>query len=259
MKWWEVEEKLLNGLTSAVWACDDITLLEKQKWMWSTTHREVYDGILDLDQHENESLCYAMDINDIDYQLDHSKEKVNFGRYIDVEPGKRSPDLEKQMLLSNLRRDVKGLNVGYAEIGINWNDKDKSDSAQPQKYKQLLGKKIVLDLKSRITDAMHSKPKNDSCIQEIAAHVVVCEERAKMFHGRDELVQKGLSYFRNYQGGNSPWVIYGNSGAGKTGLVSKLYVECKKTLTTSNTEPLFILKQQRNWHRISSHKITKSL
>ncbi len=56
---------------------------------------------------------------------------------------------------------------------------------------------------------------------EVLYHANFCKETAEKFHGREDLLNIIKQYILNF-GINTPYVLYGYSGCGKTAILAKI-------------------------------------
>ena len=82
--------------------------------------------------------------------------------------------------------------------------------------KNLIDRNQISDSKA---DEMNEADRD--LIREMLDHARFCKEKVSQFHGRNDLLDKMKDYLLD-QSNNSPFVIYGESGCGKTAILAKL-------------------------------------
>jgi NACHT domain- and WD repeat-containing protein len=184
---------------------------------FSVTEREVINGLLNVKNTKNHCLAYVRYINNINLQ--NLKKASN---YVDVL--NRSVDSEACKLLANLRDErlpnkIESSNM--QKYTIEWIGREGLD---PETHDEYLKHFIAHFYKNIVKLVDRAMRKEDSSAQgqiitELLQHLHACNNSVKVFHGREETLDKIEAYML----GNSdkPLVLYGEGGCGKTSLLSK--------------------------------------
>lgn len=69
---------------------------------------------------------------------------------------------------------------------------------------------------------------DDNLIKEICQHASMCQEKSRIFHGREEIIERIHSYLAEETESNTPLVVHGESGCGKTSVTAKAAVLTKE-------------------------------
>lgn len=134
--------------------------------------------------------------------------------------------------LSQLITRAKGLisNTSCLEYEVLWRYEEVISPKLHAAYLKKLCTELFECLK-RLIDETVPKTKFDvepEIYEEVLQHWLCCKEKAGHFYGQAELVSKMKQYLSDVT--DKPFVVYGETGSGKTTLMSKLATEVQFTL-----------------------------
>ncbi|XP_065565326.1 NACHT and WD repeat domain-containing protein 2-like isoform X3 [Artemia franciscana] len=218
--WWETLEKmqkLLRKAASTLYAEGKMDDEAMHNYFMSVTEREVINGLLNVKNTKNHCLSYVRIINNINLQ---NVRKA--GLYIDIL--NRQVDTEAVRLMANLRDERVPNRIeltNYKKYTIDWIGRDGLAADTHEEYIQDF---ITHFYKSMIRLIDRAMRKEDSSPQgqivtEILQHLHACNNSVRVFHGREDIVERVKCYVI----GSSafPLVLYGSGGCGKTSLLAK--------------------------------------
>lgn len=204
--------KALKGDKNSMW-----------KYFMSVTEDEINRGILKAKEPLKHCYWFKRNINDIH---DHISEH-NTRNFID----KIGPDLDTQAndLLESLKSEKipKVLTPDKISVyDVNWHPEVGIDPMQKQHdaYLKLLCKDFQQILVNMIDDGIKEREAfdiDDKLIKEICQQAATCQEKSRVFHGREEVLQTIESYLSSTSENNKPLIVYGPSGCGKTSIMAK--------------------------------------
>jgi hypothetical protein len=190
--WWKTEERLQTILRKAVEVCESQSLLDETqlaKWSVSVTEQEVIKGGL---AHPNRSICF---MRTIDSLLDQKSNLL--GSYVNCNGA--AVDMKSYELLGSLRKKVVNI-FGESNVwryDVPWSDQglhegDETHVAYVKNFAADFKKAII----EKIQNAMDVEPLPHPHTTEVLAHGHMCFTRAKIFRGRDEILQKIGRYIK---------------------------------------------------------------
>ena len=237
-KWFSLVENIQKPMLEAVENCA-FTEDAKLKYIASTTHLEVQKGILASKNAKSRSICYERVFTKLPALSRDAEEKRIIGRYFDV-------DAEGNIgankgLIKELRKDVLETGSTMTSFTASWHPQGVEEAIHGE-YLEQFGRCVREDFMKCIKEATLQRRVTKNCVQEAATHLTFCVTRSNSFHGREELVRKTIQYVQRKKGGGSPFIVYGDSGAGKTSLLAKLAMVSATTLSKSNTKPVLITR-----------------
>ena len=132
--------------------------------------------------------------------------------------------------IENIRREVERKAIRCLSFEVPWNDSGITEDIH-MAYIKNFGETFKASMLEMIGEAFSEMPTVDELTFEVAAHAKFCIKRAEAFRGRASLVDDGMKYFYNENGGGKIFVVHGLSGSGKTSLMSTLAIKSKQYLT----------------------------
>nr|DBA28324.1 TPA: hypothetical protein GDO54_008709 [Pyxicephalus adspersus] len=226
-EWRETEKQLSQALRSAAENAQKeglITLEQKHKYFKSVTEWEIESGFLASDTDEAGSTIFFREVKDIDHCKD------NILQILDVkEDG--SPDSEAGDLLEDLKSHIIQKHPNKVKKLTVELSKQTSKTSYFQKLCDqviaLVNHQILKCLSTRekeISESQKQHPWLGGLLQEITHHLQLSRTKSKVFCGRQEMLQTIVDRVRNSEACvQSPLVIYGASGSGKTALMCKAF------------------------------------
>ncbi|XP_056004736.1 NACHT and WD repeat domain-containing protein 2-like [Ostrea edulis] len=222
-KWERVAEEMRDKLKRASQhslAEGKMTEADKHKYFMSVTEDEIQQGILKSPGNPAEHcLCFVRIIEDISYNLGHSKA----WRYIDMSGN--TINQEAQELLDKLREDRLPQFISKDKIQrsvVKWSDRGGINREDHRDYLEEFAGQFYEGIKNLLdrSVSMESELSKDNLYIEVLQHLTMAKERCAMFHGRQEILDKIASYLR--EGSPEPFTIYGPSGSGKTSIMAEV-------------------------------------
>lgn len=189
------------------------------------TEREIERGILkalDVDEH---CLCYIREISNINTTL------LRFaGKFVDF--ASRNVDGEAQKLLKALRDDKipkKLSSTNLTRFCVEWSGKEGIDPETHAEYLEQFCEHFLASVSRLVNNAMakHEKLANNAVYVETLQHLHACQMFCKVFQGREETVERIHQYI--VEDTDRPFVLYGESGCGKTSLMAKGSSQVRET------------------------------
>ena len=195
------------------------------------TEDEIHNGILKTDSPNKYCLWFRRNIDDLSEVASNSRNISRFyidfaGDSVDAEATELLKDLKDNHLQQTLdpERIIKYDVKWEAQKGI-----DPTSCSEHEKYidklctdfQEKLTENILQGIKER--ENMESK---DPLYEELFQQTTICQEKCEMFHGRI-LELDAIEEYLNTKSNQSPLVVYGQSGSGKTSLVAMAARQCK--------------------------------
>lgn len=181
------------------------------------TEREVERGILKANDIQDHCLAYIREISNINITLLRFASKF-------VDFAARNVDGEAQKYLSLLRDEKLPKRLPEANTSrftIEWSGKEGIDKDTHKEYLQKFTEHFHKSILNQVHQAMekHERLSNDPVFTEALQHSHACNSFCKVFQGREDIVNQMQQYII----GESPlpFVLYGESGCGKTSLTAK--------------------------------------
>ncbi|XP_065054750.1 NACHT domain- and WD repeat-containing protein 1-like isoform X2 [Rhopilema esculentum] len=221
-EWYDVMTKMAKILRNAA----EKVLLgkERRKYFASVTEAETEKGVF---QSNDKSCGIFWFKRNIDGLSDATDEKVE--KYLD------KPDDEKdkpQVYLANIQNrmlnEMKEDNV--IQYNIKWNPKGVSlEDEEHSKYIASLCKDVSETMKKAIEEKINERSRNEANLaiyEEVLQHISFAKSRCIFFHGRQQQLEKIHEYLNGSE--SYPLVVYGESGSGKTSVLSMVLKCCQE-------------------------------
>ncbi|XP_064630208.1 NACHT domain- and WD repeat-containing protein 1-like isoform X2 [Lineus longissimus] len=235
-KWWADFEMIQSTLSSA--ASQVLSGADKIKYLWSVTHDEIANGILQAENPDKHCYWFNRTIDDLEKR---SKGSQLAGRFIDMKGG--SLDVEVQGLISKLKKESIPSKLPASNITsyhVRWTENGVDPSvAEHANYL----KKFMIDFYEKMTelilrgieDKQHMEIK-DRLTMEAIQHAQFAQMKCKSFHGREELINQIMRKIMD-RVNRYPLVICGQPGSGKTALMAK----CLQKIMSSQSENMSVI------------------
>ena len=148
-------------------------------------------------------------------------------------------DSEAAQLLKDLKENGVQKTLDAERIlkyNVQWNTEkglDPTSSPEHEKYIEKLCTDFQQTLMENILEGIKEKESldiKDPLYEEIIQHIAICQEKCELFHGRS-LELDAINDYLNKESDQSPFVVYGQSGSGKTSLVAMAARQCKGDTT----------------------------
>ncbi len=195
---------LLKALQFAVFK-SDLLDEEKYKYYFSATGLEILKGALELDSSEQENvICYIRDIENIDNHIDTNTDKQSYLKYL------------RALFKSNFMQYKNIVKISKTIDSKNYIENFKTDTYKT--IKKLIDKRIL----------------NDSKCSKLNAHEQFELLKTKDFFGRQTALAECLKEIES----SNYFVVYGQSGTGKSAFCAKLSLLLKKKY--KNTYSYFV-------------------
>ncbi|XP_068711765.1 NACHT domain- and WD repeat-containing protein 1-like isoform X2 [Montipora foliosa] len=235
-QWTEILTKLQNVLRrEAKRMFGDQEEEKLRKYFMSVTESEIRHGVMSVDNPEKHCLWISRNIRDLE---NHLQDK-NAQSFIDINCSTRVIDLDAKDLLLKLK-DVVMKTLPSSCIRtfeVEWNSKGISPSSVPEhaEYISNLCKEVEYLLKDKITDFISRNLKgdvNDQLYDEVVEHLRFCQNKCSTFYGRKGILDRCRVYLKDDR--RDAFVVYGQSGCGKTSVMSMVAKEAWNISSQSN-------------------------
>lgn len=205
-KWQEVESIIVNAIMKHKRIFPKELLIGK-----SATEQEIIKGVWEqsklFNNGEKNILCMIRKIRNHNFVMTHNDQKL-------IDDNQKKLNLLKKYL----RKD-KNNNIEYVELKSTIINKE--NELKPDKeYLENYGIKVKEFLKARIKNEIN-RLENDVKFNEDLIHKEFKKDRTKTFIGRNKDIKNVYKYIEN-KDNISPFVIYGESGVGKSAFMSKI-------------------------------------
>ncbi|XP_050388645.1 NACHT and WD repeat domain-containing protein 2 [Patella vulgata] len=243
-QWWETFSKLqriIRKSAQVLFITKKIDREQMHNYFMSVTEREIVRGCLKAPDPEDHCLAYIRDISNINVTLLRLA-----GKFVDF--AARNLDGEAQKFLKSLRDDKIPKRLppsNVARFTVEWSGKDGIDPESHGEYFNQFCEHFYNNVVRLIDNAMakHEKLASDPVYSEPLQHLHSCQQFCKVFQGREEVVEKIKDYILGKNASHQPFVLYGESGCGKTSLMAKGASQVRTWFkTTRNIEPVVILR-----------------
>lgn len=120
---------------------------------------------------------------------------------------------------------------------IPWKEEGvKTSDPEFQNYLARFCNDFVNDMKNLISQHAEkllkvSKQVEKSVLQEVIHHSTLCKDKTIHFKGQSDVLFRVEKFFRNPRENNKPFVIFGESGCGKSTVMAKIAIQCKQWFT----------------------------
>ena len=195
------------------------------------TEDEIHNGILKANAPNEHCLWFRRNINNLSEVANNSKNISRF--YIDF--AGNSVDTEATELLKDLKANHIQKTLDAERIinyDVKWEAEKGIDPTGCPEHEKYIAK-LCSDFQQKLTENILQGIKErgnvdikDPLYEEIFQHIAICQEKCEMFHGRSSELDAIKEYF-NDESNQSPLVVYGQSGSGKTSLVAMAARQCK--------------------------------
>ncbi|XP_052800087.1 uncharacterized protein LOC128231374 isoform X2 [Mya arenaria] len=223
--WWEESEVIQETLENVAQEVFDAETA--RKYIRSITETEVHSGLLTVSELGNTCLWIHRTIEDIGDQ------ESNFllSRFIECSYSNSERKLQKiREMQIPLKEEMKSkLGDNILDYTVKW-DKEKGinpNSPEHKKYLAKMKEDFVSKMCALIKTAVDAKTaSHDTLTKEITEHIQFCQKKCKQFHGREETLKKIENYVKGL--GDEPFVLFGESGTGKTSIMAMAAKCCAK-------------------------------
>ncbi|ESO82088.1 hypothetical protein LOTGIDRAFT_135306 [Lottia gigantea] len=242
-QWWETFGKLqriIRKSAQVLFITKRIDREQLHNYFMSVTEREIVRGCLKAPNADEHCLAYIRDISNINVTLLRLA-----GKFVDL--AARNLDGEAQKFLKSLRDDkiprkLPASNV--ARFTVEWCGKDGIDPESHGEYFNQFCDHFYHNVVRLIDNSMakHEKLANDPVYSEPLQHLHACQQFCKVFQGREEVVEKIKDYINGSNQSNQPFILYGESGCGKTSLMAKGASQVRDWFPDIKVEPMVIIR-----------------
>ena len=209
VKWQEMEKKLLLILQQASKKCGDI---DSDLFFTSATEQEIRNGVLDV---EDANRVLVLD-----------REITNKGEIEDLDLLDIYYDKEGKSKLEKLKKELKNLKqTKYYVFPTELQYVHLENKQKELKIKKLFLDEYVEKTKTFLKENIDLEVKRINALEkqviEFTQHELFMKERSQTFVGRSKSIKKVLTYI-DADSHNSPYILYGESGVGKSALMAKI-------------------------------------
>lgn len=217
-EWCEIEQRLrailLAGVNRLAWPAADERRL---KYEASATHQEILHGALKVEDTIDHVFGFFRTIEGL-------PQDVSAGDYLDLDLQGR-PDAEAHERLEQLQADLRTrLPNNIITYSATW-----AGSVPSANHLQQLCTDVYDRLRNVIDEELQRWNCSDPVDQEAIAHQVFGQERARVFIGRQDLLERIHQYLHGQD--RYPLVVHGVSGSGKSALLAKAVADQESRVT----------------------------
>ncbi|KAH8870836.1 NACHT domain- and WD repeat-containing protein 1 [Schistosoma japonicum] len=223
--WNESRKHIRIGINKIIPVLTEKGLISKheaRKYALSVTEHEIVLGILNADDSDKRKCAaFTRTIKEIDEvlqsRLSNKFLDINDNGTLDEIRFEQITDLRNITLAAVLKEN----NIRTYDIPWNAIQNDGIERA-------LYLRKFCMDFESKTISLIDkavsemSNFENDALYVEVLQHLSQCNEFIKEFHGRDNILKDVKRYIQGDS--TDPFVIYGQSGSGKTSVMAKLAI-----------------------------------
>ncbi|KAL4228047.1 hypothetical protein ACF0H5_013483 [Mactra antiquata] len=220
----ELRDLLMTG-AEAAFDSGQIGGQTKEKYFNSVTHEEIDIGLLQSPQDVNKKcLCFIREIEDLHQNTNHHRAL----KFIDLHPSINNKpaeiDTEAQDRLKLLRdNDIseKLDKDNIVRLTTKWTDKGGINSTDNAEYLEKLGQAFFEKMTNLIDDNLDDADfiETDQ-VKEIKQSLIIRNKWSRIFFGRSDILKILENYVKDVSN-KEPYVVYGESGTGKTALIAK--------------------------------------
>ncbi|XP_038070325.1 NACHT domain- and WD repeat-containing protein 1-like isoform X2 [Patiria miniata] len=210
---------------------------EKERYMASVSETEIDEGVFSPTSVSDAVIWLHRRFTRIDPNDDTA------GIYLDLLPGNKEADTHSHEQLAQLtKRLAAKVNEGnFFKFDIPWSPKglDPDGISTHAKYiddicnktQQILTELIDRAVAERLEEDVMAKKTHQRLYQELQHHTLLAQRHSETFHGQTDL----LNRVRDYLGGDSqsPLILHGGAGSGKTALAAMAVKLCSQVLPLS--------------------------
>ncbi|CAI2730300.1 unnamed protein product [Schistosoma spindalis] len=227
-RWYDDRKAMHLGINQIIPVLTEQGLISSQeaiKYSLSVTEHEIILGILNAeDSDKRKCAAFTRTIKEIDKVLQSRQANkfldMNHNGTLDETRFEQINDLRNITLASVLKENnIRNYEIPWSAI--------ENDGLERTLYLRKFGMDFESKTISLIDKAVSemSNFENDDLYVEVLQHLNHCNEFVQEFHGRSDVLEVVKRYI---QGDSSdPFVIYGQSGSGKTSVMAKLAVTAR--------------------------------
>lgn len=225
-KQWYVESETIQATLEEV-AQQVFDAKTARKYIRSITETEVFEGLLSSSDPPKQCLWLKRTIEG----LDNAEDSYLLSRFTECSYNNPEEKVKKvKEMLNTLKAQMsEKLEGNVMEFKVKW-DKEKGLDPSIKEYKEYLEKMnhgFVERLSSMIKSAIQQKNSSeDPVLEEVIQHTQFCQEKCRLFHGRDDVLKQIKLYLKGMS--SEPLVVYGASGSGKTSVMAMAAKSCSE-------------------------------
>ncbi|ELT94036.1 hypothetical protein CAPTEDRAFT_111186, partial [Capitella teleta] len=253
-KWNDISTRIQRLLRLSVRMATEKGLMKTadcEKYFISVTEEEIQEGLLKATDNKLKSLCFHRRLSN----LTADSELKKAGRFVDLKVD-NSIDQEAQDLLSELAKEKVMKNIAeenVSEYEVEWTGEalEVSQHEQHLEYLRVFSEDFVSKMKSSIElsllldKGIEKETYLGRLYLEVLHHAKFATMKSQMFCGRSEIIEAVKLYLMQRRTSHCPLVIHGQSGFGKTALLSHIArcvhaweISCSLVLRLFGTSPL---------------------
>ncbi|XP_046361543.2 NACHT and WD repeat domain-containing protein 2-like [Haliotis rufescens] len=231
----DIREVLFRGAQRAVEASE----LSKESFRLlksSVTEMEIYDGLINIAREKDRQsncLLYLRDIEGLDTDSDPKIVR----RFLDLHPDTLQPNETAANALTELRGRCtkKVTNQNMLKMSVKW-EKDGICPVTHNDYIQTLCNHFYATVKLMVDRNMakRNKLQDDDLYNEVVQHWTIARNRCQTFVGRAPMIQSIRGYLEAQT--DQALVVHGESGSGKTSLMSKAVSVVSEVVSQNENE-----------------------
>ncbi|XP_071100167.1 uncharacterized protein [Haliotis cracherodii] len=214
----------------------------REKYFTSLLEQELEHILADFDNSPLHTVCYKRTLLGLQNHLTD----IKVGEYIDVSPKNNDAiDTKARSRMLNIREEFVGKRVNEGSIHsfeLNWiaGGIATTHNRDHLNYLERVCKVTYDMVKRQLTTLFEEEDHSDQALrnlfEEVSQHVMTCHKRVRKFHGRKDILQLIKSYVRSET--NTPLVIFGKTGSGKSAILAKAAKDVHKWMKEFDTRVL---------------------
>ncbi|XP_067654406.1 uncharacterized protein [Haliotis asinina] len=195
----------------------------REKYFTSLLEQELEHILADFDNTPSHTVCYKRTLLGLQNHLSD----IRVGEYIDVSPKNNDAiDTKIRSKMLDIREEFVGKRVNEGSIysfELNWTSGGIATTHNRDHINYLdRVVKVTHDMVKRQLSTLFEEEDDQALrnlFEEVSQHVMMCHKRVRKFHGRKDILQLIKSYVRSET--NTPLVIFGKTGSGKSAILAK--------------------------------------
>ena len=208
--------KIFVPVADCVWLIN----LSKSNIFLSVTEDEVRRGIFDVQEKNKHCFWFKRNITDIKENI--NKTKARF--FID----KTSNGLDEDALslLDTLKTKLSSvLTNNTKEYDLKWHGESCIDPKNNEEHLTYIDRlcedfyEVLIDMINKGIEERKRTDLDDPLVKEISLHTTTCQDKARFFYGRKDVLDTILNHVKN-ENDNRVLVVQGESGCGKTSIMA---------------------------------------
>ena len=212
-------ENLLRDTLRQAADAAGFSVIERIPYFGSATHQEIALGALAEKDASGRDLDAEGHVHIYIRQIVGLPANATAARFIDWDEADNAPVVGASERLNDLKAELRSrLPNQVREFHTSW-----SGDGIETRYLEEFCACFLEDQKAIIQRELDSAPIHDDARAREEAHINFAKERARNFHGRTEILEQVERHLTGSIITNSPLIIHGEGGAGKSAVIAKTF------------------------------------